>query len=161
MACGGSLIQLESDPTARKAYPLDWEEQQLLFSELAPHLQRMALFDVNTGLRDQELCNLQWSWEQRVPELDSADIKRSVFVLPATQVKNRQARVVILNDIAQSVLEEVRGEHPVYVFTWENRKRQRYRVGHFRNSGGSRPGDGRRPAMPRSSARRCLRASRT
>jgi integrase len=129
------LIQLESDPTARKAYPLDWDEQQLLFSELAPHLQRMALFDVNTGLRDQELCNLQWSWEQRVPELDTAEIKRSVFVLPATHVKNRQARAVILNDVAQSVLEEVRGEHPVYVFTWENRKGQRHRVGHFRNSG--------------------------
>ena len=37
--------------------------------------------------------------------------------------------------MAQSVLEEVRGEHPVYVFTWENRKGQRHRVGHFRNSG--------------------------
>jgi integrase len=129
------LIQLESDPTARKAYPLDWDEQQLLFSELAPHLQRMALFDVNTGLRDQELCSLQWSWEQRVPELDTPEIKRSVFVLPATSVKNRQARAVIVNDVAQSVLEEVRGEHPVYVFTWENRRRQRHRVGHFRNSG--------------------------
>jgi integrase len=129
------LIQLESDPTARKAYPLDWDEQQLLFSELAPHLQRMALFDVNTGLRDQELCNLRWGWEQRVPELDTPEIRRSVFVLPATSVKNRQARAVILNDVAQSVLEEVRGEHPVYVFTWENRKGERHRVGHFRNSG--------------------------
>ena len=97
------LIQLEGDPWARKAYPLDWDEQQLLFSELAPHLQKMALFDVNTGLRDQELCSLQWSWEQRVPELDTPAIKRSVFVLPATRVKNRQARVVILNDVAQSV----------------------------------------------------------
>ncbi len=74
------LIQLESDPTARKAYPLDWDEQRLLFSELAPHLQRMALFDVNTELRDQKLCNLRWSWEQRVPELDTPEIKRSVFV---------------------------------------------------------------------------------
>ena len=129
------LIQLESDPMARRAYPLDWEEQQLLFSELAPHLQRMALFDVNTGLRDQELCGLQWSWEQRVPELDTPEIRRSVFVLPATRVKNRQARVVILNDVAQSVLEQVRGEHPVYVFTWENSEGQRDRVGHFRNSG--------------------------
>jgi len=129
------LIQLESDPLVRKAYPLDWDEQQLLFSELAPHLQKMALFDVNTGLRDQELCSLQWSWEQRVPELDTPEIKRSVFVLPATRVKNRQARVVMLNDVAQSVLEEVRGEHPVYVFTWEDSNGRRDRVGHFRNSG--------------------------
>jgi hypothetical protein len=62
----------------------------------------MALFDVNTGLRDQELCSLQWSWEQRVPELDTREIKRSVFVLPASRVKNRQARVVILNDVART-----------------------------------------------------------
>jgi integrase len=129
------LIQLEGDPWARRAYPLDWEEQQLLFSELAPHLQKMALFDVNTGLRDQELCSLQWSWEQRVPELDTPEIKRSVFVLPAARVKNRQARVVILNDVAQSVLEDLRGEHPVYVFTWEDGNGRRSRVGHFRNSG--------------------------
>lgn len=39
------------------------------------------------------------------------------------------------DDVAQSVIEEVRGEHRVYVFTWENRKGQRNRVGHFRNSG--------------------------
>jgi integrase len=70
-----------------------------------------------------------------VPELDTREIRRSVFVLPATSVKNRQARAVILNDVAQSVLEEVRGEPPVYVFTWENRKGERHRVGHFRNSG--------------------------
>lgn len=43
--------------------------------ELQGHLQRMALFAVNTGLRDKELCGLQWSWEQRVPELDSGNIK--------------------------------------------------------------------------------------
>jgi hypothetical protein len=70
-----------------------------------------------------------------VPELDTPEIKRSVFVLPAARVKNRQARVVILNDVAQSVLEEVRGEHPVYAFMWEDREGRRDRVGHFRNSG--------------------------
>ena len=59
----------------------------------------------------------------------------AVTMLPATRVKNRQARVIILNDVAQSVLEKVRGEHPVHIFTWEDRNGQRSRVGHFRNSG--------------------------
>lgn len=129
------LIQLETDYARRKPYPLDWNEQRLLFEELAPHLQRMALFSVNTGLRDQELCGLKWIWEQRVPELDTPELKRSVFVLPAEVAKNKQARVIVLNDIAQSVLDGVRGEHPVYVFTWENDEGKRDRVGRFRNSG--------------------------
>jgi len=47
----------------RKPYPLEWEEQRRLLQELPPHLERMALFDLNTGLRDQELCQLRWSWE--------------------------------------------------------------------------------------------------
>jgi hypothetical protein len=75
------------------AYPINWVEQDLMFGELADHLRKMALFDVNTGLRDQELCGLQWAWEQRVPELDSKGIQRSVFVLPARKNKNKQARV--------------------------------------------------------------------
>jgi hypothetical protein len=31
--------------------------------------------------------------------------------------KNRQARVVVLNDRAQAIVEKMRGQHPVYVFT--------------------------------------------
>ena len=34
----------------------------LLFSELAGHLARMALFKVNTGTREHEVCSLRWSW---------------------------------------------------------------------------------------------------
>jgi hypothetical protein len=29
---------------------------------------------------------------------------------------------VVLNDIAQSIIESVRGEHSSYVFTWVDRK---------------------------------------
>jgi hypothetical protein len=47
------------------------------FAELPAHLERMALFDVNTGLRASELCGLRWSCEIQVPELDT-----SVFMLP-------------------------------------------------------------------------------
>lgn len=82
------LIQLDKNGSARKPYPIDWSEQRLLFGQLAPHLQRMALFDVNTGLRVQELCGLRWEWEQRIPELDTPEIKRTVFVLPETVTKN-------------------------------------------------------------------------
>jgi integrase len=106
-----------------------------LFSELAPHLQQLALCKVNTGLRMKELCTLRWEWEQRVPELDTPNIKRSVFVLPEWLTKNQEARVVILNDVAQYVIDGLRGLHPVYVFTWTDRNEQRHPFIRLTNSG--------------------------
>ena len=106
-----------------------------MFGELSEHLRTMAVFDVNTGLREQELCGLKWAWEQRIPELDSGGIQRSVFVLPAVKNKNKQARVVVLNDVAQRIVEQMRGQHPEYVFTWVNEDGVRDRVGRIRNSG--------------------------
>jgi integrase len=61
------LIPLPKDTDARQAYPLSWSEQELLFSKLPAHLQRMALFKVNTGCREQEVCGLRWDWEVNLP----------------------------------------------------------------------------------------------
>jgi integrase len=60
----------------RKPYALSWDEQRELFARLPRHLARMALFAVNTGCRDQEVCRLRWEWEQRIPELGA-----TVFVI--------------------------------------------------------------------------------
>jgi hypothetical protein len=73
--------------------------------------------------------------EQRVPELDTPEIKRTVFVLPEWVTKNKQARVVVLNDVAQRIVDELRGQHPTYVFTWEDRKGRRRRFCRLNNSG--------------------------
>jgi len=100
--------------TARKPYPLEWQEQTRLFAELPPHLERMALFDVNTGLRSNELCSLRWSWEIQVPELSTF-----VFMLPETVSKNGEERIVVLNRIARGVVESERGKHDKYVFTYK------------------------------------------
>jgi integrase len=96
------------------------KEQRLLFSELAPHLARMALFKVNTGTREHEVCSLRWSWEVRVPELET-----SVFVVRGTHVKNGIDRYIVLNRIAQSVIEECRGAHDEFVFTHEGQPQPR------------------------------------
>jgi hypothetical protein len=40
-------------PNEREPYPLSIDEQRLLFSELAGHLAKMAVFKVNTGLREK------------------------------------------------------------------------------------------------------------
>ncbi len=77
----------------------------------------MALFKVNTGCREAEVCGLKWEWEVEIPE-----VKISVFIIPADRVKNCETRVVILNRIARAVVEEMRGVHPEYVFTYKGRR---------------------------------------
>jgi len=65
----------------------------------------------------KEVCHFRWEWEQRVPELDTPEIRRTVFVLPEWVTKNKEARVVVLKDVAQRIVHELRGQHPTYVFT--------------------------------------------
>lgn len=109
-------IKLLPEMDKRKPYPLNWEEQERLFKELPPHLTNMALFAVNTGCRDTEICRLQWRWE--VPVLG---LGYSVFIIPSEHVKNREERLVVLNQTAKSVIEKVRGQHPEYVFTYNGK----------------------------------------
>jgi integrase len=110
------LIELLPDDARRQPYPLSWEEQRLLFSELPQHLARMALFKVNTGTREQEVVQLRWDWEFRIPEL-----RTSVFVVPREYVKNKSDRLVVLNDVALSVINGVRRDHPTRVFVYRGR----------------------------------------
>lgn len=107
-------IKLLPENDKKNPFPLNWDEQKRLFAELPEHLQKMALFAVNTGCRDQEICNLKWEWEIKVSE-------GSVFIIPKWRVKNRDERLVVLNRIAHQVIEEVRGIHPEYVFTFRGK----------------------------------------
>ncbi len=110
-------IKLLKQQDAREPYPMSWEEQTRLFKELPDHLVKMALFKVNTGCREQEVCSLRWEWEERIPELNT-----SIFVIPAHAVKNRSQRVVVLNSVAKSVIEELRGQHAEFVFTYKGNR---------------------------------------
>lgn len=71
------------------------------------------MFNVNTGCREQEVCQLQWDWEFNYAELDT-----SVFIIPIHVVKNRTDRLVILNKTAKAIVEKMSGVHPKYVFTY-------------------------------------------
>ena len=101
--------------SGRAPYPITWDEQDRLFPKLPPRLARMALFAVNTGLRESNLCGLQWTWEVDVPE-----VGRSVFVIPPEAFKSKRAHVVILNDVAWSIIQAQRGQHPIWVFPYRN-----------------------------------------
>lgn len=115
------LTKLEEKKSSRKPYPVSWPEQSILFGELPAHLQTMALFKVNTGTREQEVCKLRWDWEISVPELGT-----SVFLIPAdfggrherSGVKNGDERLVVLNSVAKSIIEQQRGLSKDWVFPY-------------------------------------------
>lgn len=98
----------------------------------------MARFKVNTGCREQEVCQLRWEWEKRVPSL-----KTSVFIIPIhicmdgelwQLVKNGEDRLVVLNDEAKAVIEEVRGLHSEWVFSYNGRPITRMNNTAWRNA---------------------------
>jgi len=117
------ITMLPENP--RSPYPITWQEQDALFRRLPPHLACMALFTINTGLRDSNVCGLQWEWEVKVPELG-----RSVFVIPAEAFKTKRPHVVILNDVAWSIIKSQRGKHPIWVFPYHGS-----RIGKMNNNG--------------------------
>jgi len=102
---------------AREPYPLSWEQQDSLFMLLPSYLRKMCLFAVNTGLRDQNVCGLRWEWEIPIPGLNT-----SIFIIPGKDMKNGRDHIVVLNNVAKSIIESMRGQHPEYVFTLEGNR---------------------------------------
>jgi integrase len=137
------ITMLDERKTARKPYPLSWDEQRILFSCLPAHLQAMALFKVNTGCREQEVCKLEWEWEIQVPEIGA-----SVFLIPAdfggrtkaSGVKNGEERVVVLNRVAKSVIDGQRGQHKRWVFPYRGQPMHRMNDTAWRNARAKAPG---------------------
>ena len=112
------LISMLPLDDARKPRPISWAEQRKLLPPLPAHLQRMALFSLNCGVRDDVVCNLRWEWEVFLEELEC-----SVFIVPPRYVKGRKGwRPLVCNRVAQSILEEQRGKHPEFVFTYQRGK---------------------------------------
>lgn len=131
-------IKLMPVKDARSPLPLSWAEQSRLLEVLPLHLNQMTRFKVNTGCREQEVCQLRWEWEKYVP-----DLKSSVFIIPShisrdgelrQLVKNGEDRLVILNDEAKSVIEELRGMHSEYVFSYNGRPVSRINNTAWRNA---------------------------
>lgn len=110
-------LKLLPEHDLRKPYPLNWEEQNKLLKELPAHLEKMALFAINSGCRDREICQLRWEWEVPIPELPNL----LVFIIPGALVKNGEDRLVVCNDTARSVVESERGKHPTHVFSFKGK----------------------------------------
>ena len=117
LATAPLIEMLDEKATRRQPYPITWQQQANLLPRLPVHLQRMVLFALSTGARDANVCRLRWEWERPVPELG-----RSVFVIPPAEFKTNRTHVLILNDAAWSVVQECRGMHPDFVFTYRRER---------------------------------------
>ena len=97
--------------SAAKPYPLSWKEQTKLFGFLSKDLAEACEFKVNTGLRDEEVCQLRWDWEHEV-----VGYGVSIFIIPGGMVKNTEDRLVILNQTAKRIVDARRGNGSDWVF---------------------------------------------
>ena len=104
----------------RKPRPISWDEQEVLLKSIPTYLAEMALFALNTGLRDQEICGMKWTDECKVNGLDI-----SVFIITEERAKNSHERIVPLNSVAMSIVNNRRGNGSDYVFAYQGRKLNR------------------------------------
>jgi integrase len=102
---------------SRPPRPIMWDEQRRFLPLLPSHLASMALFTLNTGVRDDVVVNLRWHWEIYLEELGT-----SIFVVPKTHVKGEFERktdmVLVCNSVAQKVIEAQRGKNDEFVFCY-------------------------------------------
>jgi len=83
-----------------------------LVKALPPHLQDMAEFSVQTGLRMRNVTYLTW---------DRVDLKRHHAWIPGSRAKAGKPIAVPLNDDAIAVLKRWHGKHKERVFTFRGK----------------------------------------
>lgn len=98
-----------------KKKPRDWlthEQWERLYAELPPHQQAMALFSIETGLRQANVLGLTW---------DRVDLVRKVVWFEAEDMKADKPISIPLSEVAVNELKEQEGNHDVFVFTYRHR----------------------------------------
>ncbi|HYC63315.1 MAG TPA: site-specific integrase [Reyranellaceae bacterium] len=103
-----SIERLHEGP-AREVFLTPRQAAQLL-AALPEHLQLLAEFSLETGLRQGNARLLEWR---------HVDMERNRLYLPGEAVKNRKALLVPLTPRARAILRQCRGDHPRFVFTYD------------------------------------------
>ena len=124
------LFRMPSWSKKKLPHVLNAQEQTRLLELLPKHLAHMTIFGLNTGVRESLITGLRWEWEQRIPELN-----RTVFIAPGEFTKNGTDCLIPINRRAEAILDQVRGQHHEFVFTYVNLKGERDRINRINNSG--------------------------
>jgi len=109
-------IKLLPEKDKRVPHPISWDEQKKILQELPVHMKDIVLFTVNTGCRNNEICQLHWSWEYYIDTLNT-----SAFIIPGVYTKNGEPKLIVLNDIAKKVVNRQRENHSEFVFIYRNK----------------------------------------
>jgi integrase len=98
--------------TERRLRWLTREEADRLLVELPAHLKPLVRFSLATGLRQQNVAQLDWT---------QVDLERRIAWIHADQAKGKRLITVPLNADAVVVLREQQGQHSRYVFVHDGR----------------------------------------
>lgn len=90
----------------------EWNRLQEALKEVAPHLLDIARFAITTGLRMNNVLNLEWS---------QVHMRRKVAWIHPDQAKGGAAIGVPLSDEAMKVLRVRKGMHEKWVFAYGDR----------------------------------------
>jgi integrase len=117
------------EPEGRLRY-LSHDEANRLIDHLSQHERRLHLrdmveFALATGLREANICGLQWG---------RVDLESRLAWIPADESKTGRALRVPLNGLAMSVLERRQGIHSLWCFTYQGRRVTRCNNSAFRKA---------------------------
>lgn len=102
-------VERKSSPSGRTRFlsKLEWGRLSAALSKESPLLLSCAGFTLATGLRENNVLELEWS---------QVDLKRRTVLLHADQMKNRETLGIPLTDAAMAVLRARRGKNRRWVF---------------------------------------------
>lgn len=104
-------IKLLPEPKRRIRW-LTSEQATRLIEALPSHIALIVRFSLATGLRQRNAVELEWS---------QVDLERKLCWIHPDQAKARKSIKVPLNTEALAVLQQVKGKHPIRVFTFKGK----------------------------------------
>jgi integrase len=104
------IALVKRKPNSVKMRFLTHDEWARLERELPTHLNLIATFSINTGLRQANALNLQWS---------QVNLDNAMAWISQTDTKNKKPLGVPLNKKAIEILKSCKGKHKEYVFTYK------------------------------------------
>ena len=105
-------IRLRKENDGRIKYLKDWNEANKLLFYLSNtmHLYYMVKFTLLTGLRSTNIKTLLWT---------EIDFKNKLIIIPGTKMKSGRNFSRPFCKEAEEILLKLKGNHPLYVFTYK------------------------------------------